>query len=95
MEASMNLNFSKETLSKTVLDILRNGLQDDPKSKLSFEDCLLTISQGKKLTYGAANYLLTGILKTLSIENSPQGDEFQPGLEDVDLGKPGNTHPYP
>ena len=39
----MNLDFHKTTLNKTALDILRNGLQDEPNqtaSKLSFEECL-------------------------------------------------------
>ena len=87
MTVLLNLDFSKETLSRTVLDILRNGLQDDPKSKLTFEECLLTVSQGKKLQYGAANHLLTGLIRALHNENSPPGDEYLPGerLEDTDL----------
>ena len=89
MTVQLNLDFSKETLSKTVLDILRNGLKDEPKSKLSYEECLIRVSQGKKLEYGAANYLLSGLIKTLYMEDSPQGDEYQPGerAEDIDLGK--------
>ena len=89
MTVQLNLDFSKETLSKTVLDILRNGLKDEPKSKLSFEECLIRVSQGKKLEYGAANYLLSGLIKTLYMEDSPQGDEYPPGerAEDIGLGK--------
>ena len=74
MTVQLNLDFGKETLSRTVLDILRNGLKDDPKSKLSYEECLQTAAQGKKLQYGAANHLLIGIIRALHIENSPTGD---------------------
>ena len=86
MAIELKLDFTKETSSKSVLDILRNGLRDDPKSKLSYEECLSTLSQGKKLTYGAANHLLSGIVRALHLENSPTEDEFVPGerFEDVD-----------
>ena len=54
---------------------------------MTFEECLLTLSQGKKLQYGAANYLLLGIMRSLCVENCQSGDEFQPGesTEDTDL----------
>ena len=86
MAIEIKLDFTTETSSKSVLDILRNGLRDDPKSKFSFEDCLLTLSQGKKLQYGAANHLLSGIVRALHVENSPPEDEFVPGerFEDAD-----------
>ena len=86
MAIELKLDFTKETSSKSVLDILRNGLRDDPKSKLSYEECLSTLSQGKKLTYGAANHLLSGIVRALHLENSPTEDEFVPGerFEDVE-----------
>ena len=69
------------------MDILCNGLQEDQKSKCLFEECLLNLSQGKKLQYGAANHLLTGLIRALCIENSPPEDEFLPGerLKDTDL----------
>jgi hypothetical protein len=87
MAIEIKLDFSKETSSRSVLDILGNGLRDDPKSKLSFVDCLLTLSQGKKLQYGAANHLLSGIVRALHVENSSPKDEFVPGerIEDADL----------
>ena len=89
MTVQLNLDFGKETLSRTVLDILRNGLKDDPKSKLSYEECLQTAAQGKKLQYGAANHLLIGILRALYMEDSQTGDEYQPRErpEEIDLGK--------
>ena len=80
MAIEIKLDFSKETSSRSVLDILRNGLRNDPKSKLS-------LSQGKKLQYGAANHLLSGIVRALHIENSPPEDKFVPGerFEDPDF----------
>ena len=89
MAVQMDIDFEKDTVSKTVLDILRNGLREDPKSKVSYEECLLVASQGKKLAYGPANYLLVGLLRVLSIANGPIGDEFQPGGRqgDIDLGE--------
>ena len=85
------MDFDKETLSRSAIDILQNGLRDDPEqtvSKLSFGECLLAISHGKKLQNAPANYLLLGLLKMLCIEGSPPEDEFQPGElpEDKDLG---------
>jgi hypothetical protein len=88
MSVQMNLDFAKTTISKTALDILRNGLrEEDQRSKVTFEECLLILSQGKKLAYGAANFLLLGIMRSLCIENCQPGDEFQPGenTEDPDL----------
>jgi hypothetical protein len=92
MSLQIDLDFAKETLSKTVLDIFRNGLQGNPDqsgSKQTYEECLRTLSQGKKLQYGAANFLLLGIVRSLGIGNCSPDDEFQPGERqyDKDLGK--------
>ena len=91
MSVLVDLDFTKETLSKTILDFFRNGLQGNPDqsgSKQTYEECLRTLSQGKKLQYGAANYLLLGIVRSLGIENSPPNDEFLPGerQDDKELG---------
>ena len=91
MSVLVDLDFTKETLSKTILDFFRNGLQGNPDqsgSKQTYEECLRTLSQGKKLQYGAANYLLLGIVRSLGIENSPPDDEFLPGerQDDKELG---------
>ena len=94
MSVQLDLDFTKETLSKSVLDILRNGLRENPEqqaeasSKQTYEDCLRTLSQGKKLQYGAANYLLLGIVRSLCLEDCPPDDELQPGerQDDKDLG---------
>ena len=92
MSVQVDLDFTKETLSKTVLDIFRNGLQGNPDqsgSKQTYEECLRTLSQGKKLQYGAANFLLLGIVRSLGIGNCSPDDEFLPGerQDDKDLGK--------
>ena len=57
----MNLDFSKETLSKTVLDILASNLKDETDkdaSKTSLKESLALIQKGNKLPYGPANHLL-------------------------------------
>ena len=91
MSVLVDLDFTKETLSKTILDFFRNGLQGNPDqsgSKQTYEECLRTLSQGKKLQYGAANYLLLGIVRSLGIGNSQPDDEFLPGerQDDKELG---------
>ena len=92
MTIKMNIDFDKLSLNKTVLDILQNGLPEDPDQtcyKLSYRECLAVIARGKKLQNAPANYLLLGLLKTLYCENSSPEEEFLPGdlPEDDDLGK--------
>ncbi len=92
MTVKINLDFEKCTLSKCALDILQNGLPEDPDqivSKLSYKECLTSVAQGKKLQNAPANYLLLGLLRTFCIENCLPEDEFLPGdsVDEKDLEK--------
>ena len=95
MTCKIQLNFYKPTVSKGVIDLLQNGLVEDADqsklSKLTLKECLSFIAQGKKLQNAPANYLLVGLLRMLSIEDSPIEDEIPPGglqeEKDTELGK--------
>ena len=95
MTCKIHLNFDKPTVSKGVIDLLQNGLVEDADqsklSKLTLKECLSFIAQGKKLQNAPANYLLVGLLRMLSIEDSPIEDEIPPGglqeEKDTELGK--------
>ena len=99
MALKLKVNFTKQTMSRGVLDLLSNGLEDDPEKDvllLSLKDCLVKMAKGNKLQYKAANYLLTNILNALTLEDGDGSDEIILGstaatqsedspLEDLDL----------
>ena len=91
MTGKIEFIFDKPTISKSIVELLSKGLVDDtenPVFKLTFEECLKVMTQGKKLQNAPANYLLYGLMRALSIEDSPIEDEIPPeGLQEVDLGK--------
>jgi hypothetical protein len=91
MTGKIEFTFDKTTISKCIVELLSKGLVDDtenPVFKLTFEECLKVMTQGKKLQNAPANYLLYGLMRALSIEDSPIEDEIPPeGLQEVDLGK--------
>jgi hypothetical protein len=73
MSLKITLDFDKPTMSKGTIDVLSNGLQDDPGKdviQLSLKECLVKLAKGNKLPYKAANYLLVNILKAITLEGS-------------------------
>ena len=92
MSFKICLNFDKPTVSRGVIDLLENGLVEDTEqtlSKLTLKECLSVIARGNKLQYASANYLLNGLLKMLSLEDSHIDDEILPAgsQEEKDLGR--------
>ncbi len=81
MSLKITLDFDKHTISKGAINILSNGLQDDPERDvimLSLKECLAKMVKGNKLPYKAANYLLINILNAITIEGSDTSDEIRP-----------------
>ena len=79
MSPKLKLDFEKRTKSKSVIDILSNGMQDDPEKDvllLSLKECLAKLAKGNKLPYMAANYLLANILNALQLEDGDISDEI-------------------
>ena len=79
MTLKLNLDFEKQTMSRGVVDLLSNRLQDDPEKDvllLSLKECLAKLAKRNKLPYMAANYLLANILNALVIEGSDISDEI-------------------
>ena len=79
MSIKINLNFDKSTISKGILDLLSNGLVEDPDRdvlKTSLKESLAILAKGNKLQYGPANNLLASILQTLALEDSDIADEI-------------------
>ena len=92
MSLKICLNFDKPTINRGVIDLLQNGLVEDTEqtlSKLTLKECLSVIARGNKLQYASANYLLNGLLKMLSLEDSHIDDEILPAgsQEEKDLGR--------
>ena len=72
-----------------MIDILKNGLVEDPEqtlSKLTLVECITVLTKGKKLQVAPANYLLSKLMRMLSIEDSAIEDEI-PLSGTQDLGK--------
>lgn len=81
MSLKITLDFDKPTMSKGTIDVLSNGLQDDPGKdviQLSLKECLVKLAKGNKLPYKAANYLLVNILKAITLEGSDASEEIRP-----------------
>ena len=81
MTAKIHLTFDKPTISKGILEILSQNLLEDPERdvlKISLKESLAILGKGNKLQYGPANYLLSGILRALSLEDSDVLDEITP-----------------
>ena len=79
MSIKIYLNFDKPTISKGILDLLSNGLVEDPYRdalKTSLKESLAILAKGNKLQYGPANNLLASILQTLALEDSDIADEI-------------------
>jgi hypothetical protein len=79
MSIKIYLNFDKPTISKGILDLLSNGLVEDPcrdALKISLKESLAILAKENKLQYGPANNLLESILKTLALEDSDIADEI-------------------
>jgi hypothetical protein len=79
MSIKINLNFDKPTMSKGILDLLSNGLVEDPCRdvlKISLKESLAILAKGKRLQYGPANNLLVSILQTLTLEDGNIADEI-------------------
>jgi hypothetical protein len=89
MTTKIKLNFDKPTISKGMIDLLKNSLVEDPEqtlSKFTLVECITVMAKGNKLQYAPANYLLSKLLRMLSIEDSATEDEIPlPGSQD--LGK--------
>ena len=80
MSHKITLDFDKHTMNKGAINILSNGLQDDPERDvimLSLKECLAKMAKGNKLPYKAANYLLVNILNAITIEGSNTSDEIR------------------
>ena len=89
MSVKIELNFDKPTISMGMIDILKNGLVEDPEqtlSKLTLVECITVLTKGKKLQVAPANYLLSKLMRMLSIEDSAIEDEI-PLSGTQDLGK--------
>ena len=89
MSVKIELNFDKPTISMGMIDILKNGLVEDPEqtlSKLTLVECITVLTKGKKLQVAPANYLLSKLMRMLSIEDSAIEDEI-PLSGTHDLGK--------
>ena len=81
MTVKIHLTFDKPTISKGILEILSQNLLEDPERdvlKISLKESLAILGKGNKLQYGPANYLLSGILRALSLEDSDVLDEITP-----------------
>ena len=81
MTVKIHLTFDKPTISKGILEILSQNLLEDPERdvlKISLKESLAILAKGNKLQYGPANYLLSGILRALSLEDSDVLDEITP-----------------
>jgi hypothetical protein len=80
MSIKITLDFDKRTMSKGTIDILSNGLRDDPEKDvilLSLKECLNKLAKGNKLPYKAANYLLVNILNAITLEGSDASEEIR------------------
>ena len=80
MSIKITLDFDKRTMSKGTIDILSNGLRDDPEKDvilLSLKECLNKLAKGNKLPYKAANYLLVNILNAVTLEGSDASEEIR------------------
>ena len=68
-------------MNKGIMDLLSNGLQEDPEREVmtaSLKESIIRLMKGYKLAYGPANDLLAGILRALSLEDSDITDEIEP-----------------
>ena len=79
--ARIFFDFDKPTMNKGIMDLLSNGLQEDPEREVmtaSLQESIIRLMKGYKLAYGPANNLLAGILRALSLEDSDITDEIEP-----------------
>ena len=79
MSLKLKIDFEKQTKNQGVIDLLSNGLQDDPEKDVllpSLKECLAKMAKGNKLPYMAANYLLIKVLKALALEDGDVADEI-------------------
>ena len=79
MSLKLKIDFEKQTKSQGVIDLLSNGLQDDPEKDVllpSLKECLAKMAKRNKLPYMAANYLLINVLKALALEDGDVADEI-------------------
>ena len=86
MSVQMSLDFSKETLSKAVLEMLANNLKDEVDggaSKSGLKESLAMIQKGNKVPYGPANQLLLSILRSMCLADDLDGDETFQGSPQV------------
>ena len=77
--AQIFFDFDKPTMSKGIMDLLSNGLQEDPYKDVltvNLKESIGRLTKGYKLAYGPANDLLAGILRALSLEDSDIADEI-------------------
>ncbi len=92
MSLTLKIDFEKQTKSQGVIDLLSNGLQDDPEKDVllpSIKECLAKMAKGNKLPYMAANYLLIKVLKALALEDGNVADEISlANLPDSQLDEP-------
>ena len=54
MSLKLKIYFDKKTMSKGVIDLLSNGLQEDPEKDVllqSLKECLEKMAKGKKLAF--------------------------------------------
>ena len=86
MSVQLSLDFSKETLSKAVLEMLATNLGDEVEGgalKAGLKESLAMIQKGNKVPYGPANQLLLGILRSMSLTDELDGDETFQGSPQV------------
>ena len=86
MSVQLSLDFSKETLSKAVLEMLATNLGDEVEGgalKAGLKESLAMIQKGNKVPYGPANQLLLSILRSMCLADDLDGDETFQGSPQV------------
>ncbi len=79
MSLKLKIDFEKQTKSRGVLELLQDGLKDDPEKDVllpNLKECLAKVAKGNKLPYMAANYLLINIINALAMEDGDLTDEI-------------------